>query len=314
VNLSNPAPQPIGQQAEGPGRIRPEGFHVGESCPFADGPAVAPISLGQRRRADALGWRFTSLDADLSPERQVEQLDELVRLEVDALTTWTLDPELAEPAYARAKAAGIPIVGFSSESASLTTVIRQRADSELPASDVAAYIAERVRAARVLVVGGPPIPALAARVELFLEAAARAGLRIAGRDDNVGDIEATARPVVEGLLDRHSEVDAIWCFNDHTAVAAGKVLRARGLPVWSGDRRGVIVSGISGAPAAIAAIRAGEVTLTYDSLPLDAGRAAIDVLEALLARGEEPPEAVWIDCRRYDSSNIDSFVPWEARE
>jgi len=121
----------------------------------------------------------------------------------------------------------------------VTTVIRQRADSEVPAEDAARYIAERVENARVLVVGGPPIPALGARTERFLEAAARAGLTIVGRDDNVGDVEETAVPVVEGLLREQPNVDAIWCFNDYTAVAAGRGLRRRGAPIWSGRVRGV---------------------------------------------------------------------------
>jgi ribose transport system substrate-binding protein len=274
---------------------------------------VTPITLGQRRRAAELEWRFTTLDAALDPERQVRQIDRLTALGVDGITTWTLDARLAEPAYERAAAAGIPVVAFNSESASATTTVRQRADSELPADDAARYIAERVDGARLVVVGGPPIPALAARTDRFLEAAARAGLVVVGRDDNVGDIEETAVPVVERLLDRHPGLDAVWCFNDYTAVAAGKALRRRGLPVWSGTRRGVIVSGISGAPLAIAAIRDGAVTLTYDSLPVDAGRAAIDVLESLLLRGEEPPREVWVDCVRYDASNIASFVPWDER-
>ena len=286
---------------------------IGEACAFADGPAVAPITLGQRRRAGELGWEFTSLDASLDPGRQAQQVDELVARGVDGLTTWTLDAGLAEPAYRRAVAAGIPIVAFNSESPSVTTVVRQRADSEAPAEDAARYIAERVENARVLVVGGPPIPALVARTERFLEAAGRAGLTVVGRDDNVGDVEETAVPLVEALLEQQPNVDAVWCFNDYTAVAAGKVLRRRGAPIWSGRGRGVIVSGISGAPLAIQAIRDGSVTLTYDSLPVDAGRAAIDVLEAILVRGEEPPPEVWVDTVRYDASNIDSFVPWEER-
>jgi ribose transport system substrate-binding protein len=168
--------------------------------------------------------------------------------------------------------------------------------------------------ARVLVVGGPPIPALVARTDYFLAAADTARLRVVGRDDNVGDIEETAVPVIESLLDRFPAVEAIWCFNDYTAVAAGRVLRGRRVPVWSAASRGVIVSGISGAPPAIEAIRAGSMTLTYDSLPVDAGRAAIDVVASTLALdGPPPPGEIWVDCVRYDASNIGDFVPWDER-
>ena len=288
--------------------------HVGESCAFADGPAVAPISLGQRRRAEELGWRFTSRDASLSPHKQVADIDELVGLGVDAITAWTLDHALAEPAYRRAVEAGIPLVTFSSDTPSATTVIRQRTDSNLPAVDAAGYIAERVPGAKVLVVGGPPIPALVARIDYFLAAAEEAGLRVVGRGDNVGDVEDTAIPVIEPLLDLYPDVEAIWCFNDYTAVAAGRVLGGRGVRVWSGQSRGIIVCGLSGAPAAIAAIRGGSMTLTYDSLPVDAGRAAIDVLSGILASGRHrPPGEVGIDCVRYDASNVGAFVPWGDR-
>jgi ribose transport system substrate-binding protein len=286
---------------------------VGESCAFADGPAVAPITYGQRRRADELGWQFTSLDASLSPERQARQINDLVGLAVDGLTSWTLDAALCEPAYQRAASAGIPVVTFNSETPSAVAVVRQGTDTAQPAEDAARYIADRVPAARVIVVGGPPIPALAARVEHFLAASAAAGLQVAGRDDNVGDVEETATAVVEELLDRHPDADAIWCFNDYTAVAAGKALSRRGVPVCSGQRQGVVVSGIGGAPLAIAAIRDGTITLTYDSMPVDAGRAAIDLLETVVVRGEEPPPEVWIDCARCDASNVASFVPWHER-
>jgi ribose transport system substrate-binding protein len=287
--------------------------HVGESCAFADGPAVWPISKGQRQRIEELRWRFTSLDAALSPHRQVEHLSELIDLGVNALTAFTMDDRLAEPEYARAAAAGIPVVTFGSLSPSSATAIRQRVDSESCAADAAAYLAERVPKARVLVIGGPPVPALAARTHHFMAAAARAGLRIVAREDNVGDVEETARPIAERLLDRHPDIDAIWCFNDYTALAAAGELRRRGQPVQSGACRGVIVSGIGGLPALIEAIREGQVTFTYDSHPVETGRAAINALEDILLRKQQPAREVWIDFVRYEQSNVLRYVPWEDR-
>jgi ribose transport system substrate-binding protein len=288
-------------------------YHVGESCAFADGPAVWPLSRGQRQRTDALGWRFTSLDAALSPERQAVHIAELVDSGVDALTAYTLDAALAEPEYERAVAAGIPVVTFGSKSPSAAAVIRQQVDSTLCAADAAAYLGALVPHARVLVVGGPPIPALVARTRHFLDAATGAGLRVVDHDDNIGDVEETARPVIARLLDRHPDIDAIWCLNDYTALAAGAELRQRGLPVRSGAQTGVIVSGIGGIPAMIEAIRHGRATVTYDSRPVDAGRTAIDVLEAVLLRGETPPRELWIDFSRHDLSNLGAYVSWGER-
>jgi ribose transport system substrate-binding protein len=285
-------------------------FHVGESCAFADGPAVGPITRGQRQRAEELGWRFSTLDAALSEELQVEQIDQLVGLSVDALTSYTLDQALAEPAYVRAAAAGTRIVTFGSPSPSATTVIRQQVDSYACAADAAAYISERVPNGRVLVVGGPPIPALAARTANFIVAAAARGLQILAHGENIGDIEETARPVVRDLIDRHRNVDAIWCFNDYTALGAAKELALCGLHVSSGARAGVILSGIGGIPAAIHAVRDGRMTFTYDSQPVAAGRAAIDALETILLHKKLPAPEIWIDFVRYDLSNVSDHLPW----
>ncbi len=288
-------------------------IHVGESCAFADGPAVGPISRGQRQRAQELGWRFSTLDAALSGERQVEDIGTMLELPIDALTSYTLDASLAEPAYARAAAAGVHVITFGSASPSATSVIRQKVDSYSCALEAATYISERIPNARVLVVGGPLIPSLAARSEHFLNAAKNCNLKIVGRDDNVGDIEETARPVVRGLLERHADIDAIWCFNDYTALGAASELGIRGLPIRSGERPGVILSGIGGIPAAIDAIWKGQMTFTFDSQPVAAGRAAIDVLEQILLRKEKPQSEVWVDFSRFDLSNIGDHVPWEDR-
>jgi ribose transport system substrate-binding protein len=288
-------------------------YHVGESCAFADGPGVWPITLGQRERAAVLGWTFTSLDASLSPQRQAAHIDELIKRGVDALTSYTLNDALAEPGYAKAAYAGIPVLTFGIASPSALTTIRQRVDSAACAADAAAYLAARVSGARTLVIGGPPIPTLAARTTFFLDEAAKSGLNIVAREDNIGDIEETARPIVARLLDAHPDVDAIWCFNDYTALAAGNELQRRRMTIQSGPRPGVIVSGIGGIPAMIDAVRQGRATFTYDSRPVDAGRAAIDAIEAFLIRGERPPHEIWIDFERFDLANAGDYAPWGER-
>jgi hypothetical protein len=55
------------------------------------------------------------------------------------------------------------------------------------------------------------------------------------------------------------------------------------------------------------------VTLPYDSLPVDACRAAIDILERILAHGEKPPSGARVDCAGNEASNIEAFVSWDER-
>jgi len=52
------------------------------------------------------------------------------------------------------------------------------------------------------------------------------------------------------------------------------------------------------------------MTLTYDSQPVAAGRAAIDALETILLHKRSPDPEVWIDFVRYDLSNVGDHQPW----
>lgn len=288
-------------------------LHIGESCAFAAGPSVAPISRALAESAASHGWRFTTRDAKLSAQVQAGDIAKLVELGVDAIVSFPLEPTVVEPAQARAAERGVEIFALGAASPAARTVIRQDCDGAGVGEDAASFIADRVPAARVIVIGGPPAPALAARVEHFLRAAGDRGLELLAREDNVGDVRSTALPIARRLLDRHPDADAIWCFNDYTALAAADALAERSAASWSGERRGVIVSGIGGMPEAIAAVAAGGITSTYDSRPVETGRAAIDLIRRGVGERGQIPREVRIDSVRCDRSNVTDFVPWAAR-
>ena len=304
---------------------------IGESCAIATVPMVdihgrrsriasplGAITLGERAAARTLGYELRTLDADLSIEKQQADIAELIEAGVAAITTWSLDREPLEPLYRRAREAGIPIVGFNSESEHISTVIRQEPDfSDLPGERAAAYIADRIPGARVIVIGGPPLPALLHRERSFVAAAEARGLEIVARGDNSGDFSETAMPVVREMLDRHPGAQAIWCFNDLSALGAANILFERGIPAWSGDREGVIVSGVNGMQEAVDAIEAGLMTFTHDGMLTDAGVAAIRALEPVLTgtgtADDMPAELVTPPSRLIDISNADAYVPWPDR-
>lgn len=287
---------------------------IGEACPFQTGLLLAGLTQGQRLAAQRRGYGFESLDADFSAEAQARAIDELVERGVAALTTWTLDPELAEPALVRAREAGVLLLGFNSRSPSFDAVVRLAADTSAePAEDAAASIAARIPGARVAVVGPPPVPELVHRTESFLAAAAGHGLEVVARIDNLGDLADPAERAVAELLRRHPALDAIWCFNDPSAIGAGRALRASGRTAWSAQREGVIVVGINGTQEAVDAVAAGEITLTYDANPIEAGAAAIEAIHALLTGARAAPLEVEIGCSRVDASALGRYVPWDAR-
>ena len=99
---------------------------VGSAHPILAGqPDQQALLLGQKKVAKFLGWKVAALDAQLSTDKQIAAIDTFTTKKVEGITTFSLDPKASEPAFKRAKTAGIPVVGFNSAAPSVTTVIKQ---------------------------------------------------------------------------------------------------------------------------------------------------------------------------------------------
>lgn len=291
---------------------------IGESSPIESNPNLHALTYGAETAAAEVGFSFRSLDANLSPNKQVSDLDTLSTLGAKGLITLTLDPGAADAAYKRAFEKEIPIVGYNSTSQFIQTNIAQQTDTTCkPGNDAAAYIAERIPNAEVLVVGGPPVPSQRLRTACFAKAAKAEGLDVVETEYNLEDTTTAAQPIVQSMLEAHPEADAIFAYNDPSALGAGAVLRTLGKQAWSGEEEGVIVIGINGTDEAAKAIEAGIITATYDPNSPEAGAAAIAVLALHLEEGvplSKLPKEVVIKTKRWDAENISEYVNPLERE
>lgn len=288
---------------------------IGESSPVASNPNQQAITHGQRVAAAKYGFAFKSLDANLSADKQVSDIDTFISLGAKGITSWTLDPGAADAVYSRAVKAGALVVGFNSVSKNIATTIGQETDfgtSCKPFKDAAAYIAQRIPGAKVFVVGGPPVPSITYRVQCFIKAAKLRGLKVVAKQDNVKDTAATAQPIVQDMFTQHPDVQAIWAYNDPSALGGAAVMQSSGKKVWSGSTKGVIVIGNNGSQEAIDAIKAGKMSVTYDGNSPQTGAMAIWALALHLKLGKpvaSMPKVIMIKATRYDSSNVSSYVP-----
>ncbi len=284
---------------------------VGESSPVASNPNQQAITYGQRVATAKYGLAFKSLDANLSSDKQVSDIDTFISLGAKGITSWTLDPGAADAAYARAVKAGAYVVGFNSASKYIGTIIAQPTDygtTCAPFKDAAKYIAQRIPHAKVFVVGGPPVPSITYRVTCFQKAARANGLTILAKQDNVHDTAATAQPIVQDMYTKNPNVQAIWCYNDPSCLGAAAVIQAASKPVWSGSSKGVIIIGNNGSSDAIAAIKAHKMTVTYDGNSPQAGAMAIWAIAEKVLKHKQPPKVIPIKYTRYDISNASSYV------
>ena len=255
------------------------------------------------------GWTVKHLDANLSPSKQVSDVDTFINLGVKGIITWTLDPGTVAAAYKRALAANIPIVDFGSTS-NVTSTVYRRARVRLQHGPEGREVHQQrgFRTRKVLVVGGPPVPSITNYTNCFIKDAKSQGMTVLEVQKNVNDTAATAQPIVQSMLTKYPNADAIWCYNDPSALGAGAVVKSAGKTVWSGSKKGIIIEGANGSADAAAGIKQGVITEHVgsaggpDGPPV--GRAAGDEAEGPGRRPSSSscPMKVW------DASNIASYV------
>ena len=208
----------IGGQASGARSAG--GLLLGESSPVLSNPNQQAIAHGEDLAAKQYGWTVKHLDANLSPSKQVSDVDTFVNLGVKGIITWTLDPGTVAAAYKRALTGNIPIIDFGSTSNVTSTVYDERGYGCGMGDKSAKYISSRIPKAKVLVVGGPPVPSITNYTNCFIKAAKAQGLVVQEVQYNVNDTAATAQPIVQSMLTKYPDTQAIWCYNDPSALGS----------------------------------------------------------------------------------------------
>jgi ribose transport system substrate-binding protein len=296
-----------------------DAMKVAYSNPVGAQPGQQDIVFGFKGGAEELGWSATSIDANLSPDKQVADIATMVNQGQDGIASWTLDAGAAAGAYAQAKSAGIPVVGVNSEGPGIDATVWWELNlcgAGSPIDGVTQYIADARPGAKVLSVGGPPVPSIQAYEKCFAENAEKAGLTILAKAHNTKDTAATAQPIVADLLTKHPDVDAIWAYNDASALGASAALIADGRKVYDGSGDGVIVFGQNGDVDAIAAIREHRLTGTLDPDPVATGWALIKALSGFVGedKADDPPKELVVKSALWTLENIDDYTPPRERQ
>lgn len=295
---------------------------VGYASPVATQPNQIDIDQGMERTAEQYGWDFEVLDSDLSPDKQVSDVDTFISQDFDGSSFWSLDPGAMNAALERASEEGMPLVGLNSEGKFVNTNVVwevYQCSDDGPHAQSVEYIQERKgENARVLQIGPPPVPVLLESAECFAEKAKAAGLEIVDRQDNIDDSVASATPIVSDLLQKHDNIDAVWSYNDTTALGASAAIDNAGLSIYSEENEdGVVTIGSNADAEAIEAIEAGRLTATWDVNSAETGAAAMLAMAPVINEGADPstmPSEIVITTELVDASNIGEYVPPADRE
>lgn len=263
---------------------------VGYVAPIAAQPGQQYLQKGMEKAAAELGWEARTLDANLSSDRQVSNLDTLLTMGAKAIGTWSLDPNAVAGVFARAGAQGVPVIGVNSPGEGVTATVYWEINlcsDGGPFHQQAAYIAEKKPGANVIIMGGPPVASIMKNMECVANTAEAAGLTVLDRVDNAKDSASNAVTLAADELIRFPMVDVFVAYNDASALGISAALTASGKPIHGASgTEGVMVFGMNGDLDAIEALRDGRLTATWDPDPHATGLAVVQAMNNALTAPE----------------------------
>ncbi|MBS1890597.1 MAG: sugar ABC transporter substrate-binding protein [Actinobacteria bacterium] len=226
-------------------------------------PVLATEQKGAEEEASKLGVKLIVKDAQLNPQTQVSQFNQLLAQGVDGIVVYPVVAGSLGPSLEKAKAAGIPVVSTNARPdvtkplpPGYTADVEQTLDVE--AFEMARVMSESNPGAKFGIIGlGLPVEALkylASRQQYWGE---HFGLEYVGTVDAKQDTPTAYGPAASELLSKASDIEQIFTYNDAVALTASTVARSSGKP-------DIEIAGGSGTEeTALKAIEAGQITMSY---------------------------------------------------
>jgi ribose transport system substrate-binding protein len=295
--------------------IAADKYKFAESNPVASNQHQMAFHYGKEQMCKLVGAEFLSADANLSPSKQVADIDTFIQQKVNGVSSWTLDQGAATAVYQRAQNAGVSIVTENSPGQYVSTVFAQEQNVTRKAQeDAAKFMATIYPGGKLIIVGGEPVPYILYVTRNMEIAAKEAGLTVVKRQDNLTDQADGAHVIVQDLLTKYPDVNAVWCFNDRSALGVSAAIRAAGKKVYNTAKPlegGVIITGMNGTQEALEAVKAGVITATYEGQSEKVGAAEIELMYRVASgkmAAKDMPSVIVCPYKRWDGATIDKAV------
>jgi ribose transport system substrate-binding protein len=284
--------------------------------PVAAQPGQQQINQGLEQASKELGWSETVLDSALSAEKQVSNVETAVNQGAAAIASWTLDPNAVAGAYEKAQNKKIPVIGMNSKGTGVTASVWwevQLCEPGGPEAITAEKIAEMKPHAKTIVIGLEVAESTKEISDCFIKEAEKDGLEIINKTNNEADNASGSQKVFEPLLTKYPEVEAVFNYNDESAMGVSAALLAGGKTIATVEKpEGVIVTGSNGDQDAIEAVEEGRLSWTWDPDNLASGFAAVKQMNAALS-GEKPKDLI-VESILVDGETIGEYTPVSGRK
>ncbi|MGI6130948.1 MAG: sugar ABC transporter substrate-binding protein [Bacillota bacterium] len=236
-------------------------------------------------------------------EEQIRAMEDLIKRKVDGIVLVPADSNGIVPGILKANAAGIPVITSNTRAFGGNVISFVGVENYDAAYSVATHVAEQLHGKGQVVIleGVPGAQTAIDRKKGFDDALAKyPGIKVLASQPAKFQ-RAEGMLVMENLIQRFPNFNAVICGNDEMALGAIEALDA------AGRLKGTIVSGFDGNRDAMMSIAEGKLMVTLYQNPQaqagDAVRALIDHIE-----GRPVPDRVVVKGTLVTKANVDGFL------
>jgi len=257
-------------------------YTIGVLVPHLTNPHFVALSYGYLSEAEKWGAEAVLFDAGgyIYLDKQIQQIEDLVAMGVDAICLVSISEEGTAPAVNRAVDAGIPVINTNNVTNSEKVCIKITSDNEEIGKIEAKYLAEKLNGkGNILMMNGVAgttwgihrskgfkdyiqenYPEIKILDERWLDNSPEAGLK-----------------EMDDALQVYDNIDAVFTAAENNALGVVKAIES------SGETRKILITSVDPSPEGIAQIRKGKIDMMVVQGSVYQGtwaiKAAINILE-----------------------------------
>jgi len=266
-------------------------------------PFFVELNAGMKEVVDAHGDRLIALDSQFSSLKQKNDISDLLLQGAAGLFINPVNWEGIKGSLIQARDSKIPAIVVDAPVKDADLVMCQVASDNVEAGRLAARALSQVRRpAKIVILHQSVNKACIDRVAGFQEELAKyPDMTVLDIQEGKGTAEG-ARPVMQDLLGRFPDLNAVFPINDPSALGAISALES------AGRLQDVTVVAVDGSAEAIAAIQAGKLHSTSAQFPREIGRVAAEKFYEHL-EGKPVEKDVKIRVELVTKENAAAFLP-----
>lgn len=276
-------------------------FYIGASYMTMNNEFYKIMNEEISAKVEAEGDRFILRDPALDADRQIRQIEEMMKRGIDVLIVTPVDWKRLMPILEQAKENGIIIIVLDTnvynENLAYCTIT---SDNYNAGKVVGQYFVSQHEKAKVIVMTHKTAKSGQDRVQGFIDAVSgRKGIRIVQEIECEGQLEI-AMPKLQEAIDKGIEFDHVFCLNDLAGVGVVAALEENDML----DK--VKVYGVDASPDSKALIKEGMMEASAAQFPSEIGKKASEVIYQLLD-GREVDRNILVPVELITKDNVEEF-------